>query len=104
MTNALVISVIRSGNFDYNKHYNQEIISLPRPKKVRPEQEEKRLAAEDDLLKFIQLVHPLRSLGNVHRDIIRWWTRPEAKSHQILLIPRDHMKSALIAYRVVWEL
>jgi phage terminase large subunit-like protein len=77
---------------------------LPRPKKVRPEQEEKRLAAEDDLLKFIQLVHPLRSLGNVHRDIIRWWTRPEAKSHQILLIPRDHMKSALIAYRVVWEL
>lgn len=66
--------------------------------------EEKRIAAEGDLLKFIQLVHPLRSLGNVHRDIIRWWTRPDAKSHQILLIPRDHMKSALIAFRVVWEL
>jgi phage terminase large subunit-like protein len=43
-------------------------------------------------------------LGNVHRDIIRFWTRPEAKSHQILLIPRDHGKSALIAYRVAWEL
>jgi phage terminase large subunit-like protein len=77
---------------------------MSRPRKVRPEMEEKRIAAENDLLKFIQLVHPLRSLGNVHRNIIRWWTRPDAKSHQILLIPRDHMKSALIAYRVVWEL
>src|SRR5882757_10996855 len=77
---------------------------MSRPRKVRPEMEEKRIAAEGDLLKFIQLVHPLRSLGNIHREIIRWWTRPDAKSHQILLIPRDHMKSALIAYRVVWEL
>jgi phage terminase large subunit-like protein len=36
--------------------------------------------------------------------VINWWTRGDAKNHQLLLLPRDHMKSALIAYRVAWEL
>lgn len=43
-------------------------------------------------------------LGNIHREVISWWTSGDAKSHQLLLLPRDHMKSALIAYRVAWEL
>lgn len=68
------------------------------------EREEHRLQAEASLEYFIQLVHPKRLLGNIHREVIQWWTRSEAKSHQLLLLPRDHMKSALIAYRVVWEL
>lgn len=63
-----------------------------------------RLAAESDLEKFITLIHPNRVLGNVHRDVIRWWNREGAKSHQLLLMPRDHQKSALIAYRVAWEI
>jgi hypothetical protein len=37
-------------------------------------------------------------------DLISWWTRSDAKSHQLLLLPRDHQKSALIAYRVAWEI
>jgi len=66
---------------------------------------EKRLKAENDLEYFIELVfNGKRVLGNIHRQVIRWWTRPDAKSHQLLLLPRDHMKSALIACRVVWEL
>lgn len=72
--------------------------------KLSPDRDEKRKRAEASLEYFISLVVPKRVLGNVHRRIINWWTRPEAKTHQILLIPRDHMKSALIAYRVVWEL
>jgi hypothetical protein len=63
-----------------------------------------REAAEADLEKFITLIHPNRVLGNVHRDVIRWWGREEAKSHQLLLMPRDHQKSALIAYRVAWTI
>lgn len=59
-----------------------------------------RLAAEADLEIFIKLVAPERLLGHCHQDVIRWWEREEAKSHQLLLFPRDHMKSALIAYRV----
>jgi hypothetical protein len=66
--------------------------------------DERRELAESDLVAFIQLVHPKRMLGNVHREVIRWWTASNAKNHQLLLLPRDHMKSALIAYRCVWEL
>jgi len=56
--------------------------------------------AENDLKFFINLVHPHRVLGQVHEDLIDWWDRSDAKSHQLALLPRDHMKSALIAYRV----
>lgn len=63
-----------------------------------------RLQAEGDLATFIQLVHPNRVLGTIHRDIIRWWNREEAKTHQLLLMPRDHQKSALVAYRVAWTI
>ena len=66
--------------------------------------EERRQLAEASLEEFIKLVHPNRVLGNIHREVISWWTSSNAKSHQLLLLPRDHMKSALIAYRVAWEL
>lgn len=60
--------------------------------------------AESDLESFIRLVSPERMLGQVHIELIRWWTREEALSHQLVLLPRDHQKSALIAYRVAWEI
>lgn len=62
-----------------------------------------RTQAESDLVSFIKLVHPQRVLGSVHKDLISWWTRSEAKSHQLVLLPRDHQKSAMVAYRVAWE-
>lgn len=60
--------------------------------------------AEQDLESFIHLVHPQSVLGSVHQEILKWWTREDAKSHQLLLLPRDHQKSRLIAYRVAWEI
>lgn len=66
--------------------------------------DEIRQAAEADLETFIRLVTPRRMLGAVHLELIRWWTRPDAKSHQLVLLPRDHQKSALVAYRVAWEI
>ena len=63
-----------------------------------------RALAEQDLEAFIRLVHPQRVLGSIHKEIIRWMTRPDASSHQLLLLPRDHGKSAMIAYRVAWEI
>lgn len=71
---------------------------------VKDQIELDRKRAEKDLAFFIQLVHPDRMLGHVHRELISWWTRPTAKSHQLVLLPRDHMKSALVAYRVAWEI
>lgn len=71
---------------------------------LSPEDQEKKLRAEQDLVAFINLVHPKRLLGSIHKEIISWWNREDAGSHQILLLPRDHGKSAMIAYRVAWEL
>jgi len=66
--------------------------------------EQIRLAAEQDLVTFIKLVAPEQVLGQCHEDVCNWWIRPDAKTHQLLLFPRDHGKSRLIAYRVAWEL
>lgn len=66
--------------------------------------DEVRQLAESDLEAFIRLVAPKEVIGNCHKDIIRWWNRQEAKSHQLLLFPRDHGKSRYVAYRVAWEL
>jgi phage terminase large subunit-like protein len=72
-------------------------LSTPNSKTVRE-------IAENDLEAFIRLVSPTRALGQCHVDLIRWWTREDAKSHQLVLLPRDHQKSALIAYRVAWSI
>lgn len=64
----------------------------------------RRKLAESSLEEFIKLVHPKRMLGNIHREVISWWTASNSKQHQLLLLPRDHMKSALVAYRVAWML
>lgn len=61
-----------------------------------------REAAEADLITFIKLVHPQRVIGGVHEELCRWWTRQGAKEHQLVLLPRDHGKSAYVAYRVAW--
>lgn len=63
-----------------------------------------REAAEADLVTFIKLVHPQRVLGSIHEEVCHWWTRQEARKDQLLLLPRDHGKSALVAYRVAWEI
>lgn len=65
---------------------------------------ELRELAEASLEVFINLVHPQRVLGGVHSELIGWWTRQDAKHHQLVLLPRDHGKSAMVAYRVAWEI
>lgn len=66
--------------------------------------EQVRECAEKDLLTFIKLVAPHRVLGSIHEELIRWWTRDEAMDNQLVLLPRDHQKSAMIAYRVAWHI
>lgn len=66
--------------------------------------EEIKEAAEADLATFIRLIAPGRMLSSCHLEVIEWWEKQGAKSHQLLLYPRDHMKSALVAFRVAWYL
>jgi phage terminase large subunit-like protein len=71
-------------------------------KDVKQLVEETRKRAEDDLLFFIRLIAPHRVLGDIHKELVAWWNREDAKDNQLLLLPRDHQKSAMIAYRVAW--
>ena len=77
---------------------------MKKTKTLSDDNQRRKEVAESSLAEFIALIHPKRLLGNIHREIISWWTRSEAHPHQLLLLPRDHMKSALVAYRVAWEL
>lgn len=60
--------------------------------------------AESDLIAFIKLVAPHRVIPHFQEDWIRWMTRSDALDHQLSLLPRDHAKSTIIAYRVAWEI
>lgn len=71
---------------------------------MKATKQEVREAAEASLSSFIALVHPKTVLGAVHEEVIEWWERQDALSHQLLLLPRDHQKSRLMAYRVAWYL
>ena len=66
----------------------------------KTKQDQIREAAEADLETFIRLIAPKQVLGQVHVDLCHWWERNDRKSHQLVLLPRDHGKSRLIAYRV----
>ena len=61
-------------------------------------------AAESELVTFIKLIAPRTVLGAIHVEVCDWWTRSEGKTHQMVLLPRDHQKSRLMAYRVAWHL
>ena len=63
-----------------------------------------REAAEADLETFIRLIAPKQVIGGVHSELCSWWTRQDAKSHQLTLLPRDHGKSRYVAFRVAWEI
>jgi len=64
--------------------------------------DEIREAAEADLVTFIRLIAPHRILGSIHEELCHWWQRSDALDNQLVLLPRDHQKSALVAYRVAW--
>ena len=66
----------------------------------KSKQDQIREAAEADLETFIRLIAPKQVLGQVHVDLCHWWERNDRRSHQLVLLPRDHGKSRLIAYRV----
>lgn len=61
-----------------------------------------REAAEADLETFITLVAKGQVLGDVHREWCRWATDNATSNHQLTLLPRDHQKSRLVAYKAAW--
>ena len=66
--------------------------------------DEIRAAAEADLETFIRLVAPYQVLGAVHQEWCRWSTSQATSNHQLTLLPRDHGKSRLAAFKVAWRI
>lgn len=66
--------------------------------------EEIREAAERDLLVFIRLLAPHLALAPCHIELIGWWQSDARKQNCLVLLPRGHLKSKLIAYKTAWEL
>ena len=63
-----------------------------------------REAAEQDLVAFIRLIAPHLVLGEAHIELLNWWQSGSRKSNVLILMPRAHLKSKLMAYKTVWEL
>lgn len=66
--------------------------------------QEIRELAEADLETFARLILPNRVYGSIHIELFKWWTRDEAKSHQLVLLPRDHGKSHCVIIRAAWRI
>lgn len=65
--------------------------------------EEVRQLAEDDLVTFAKLVNPQRVYGEIHEKLYKWLQRSESLN-QLLLLPRGHMKSHMIAVWCGWQI
>lgn len=66
--------------------------------------DEIRQLAEADLHTFIKLVAPHLLLSQCHVDLISWWTSADRKQDRLVLLPRGHLKSKLLALKKVWEI
>lgn len=45
---------------------------------------------------------PKQVLGNIHSELLQWMTRSDGKNFQLVLLPRDHGKSRMVAFKVAW--
>ena len=68
----------------------------------KSELEEVRNLCESDLFSFLRWTQPNREYGDVHKELCEWLTREEASPDQLVLLPRAHMKSHIIAGWCAW--
>lgn len=77
-----------------------------RRKKVEMTAERQALADEckADFEKFVRYLQPKRVVANCHTELMLFLTNSSAKSHQLILYPRDHGKSTYAGLYVAWLL
>ena len=66
--------------------------------------EQAREILEHDLWEFAKYINPHYGYGDIHEEVFRWFSNPSATDHQLLLLPRAHLKSHCIAVWCVWEI
>jgi hypothetical protein len=65
---------------------------------------ELRAYLESNLFEFAKYINPHYAYGDVHRRVFEWLTGKDANDHQLLLLPRAHLKSHCIAVWAVWQI
>lgn len=63
-----------------------------------------RQQAENDLYVFARLVNYNYCYGDIHEKIFRWLSSDDKVKRQLLLLPRGHLKSHIIATWCAWEI
>lgn len=59
---------------------------------------------EHDLFAFAKFVNPFYLYGDVHQEVFSWLGDPNANERQLLLLPRGHLKSHIIAVYCAWKI
>lgn len=80
-------------------HPNKKLYSS---KGLTPEQQEIRNVCMRSLKGFVALVAPLRMLGHCHKDLLDQ-LQDEDILNQLILWPRGHQKSTMLAYYAAWR-
>lgn len=57
---------------------------------------------EQDLWEFAKYINPHYCYGDIHEEVFRWLQDSGPHNHQLLLMPRGHLKSHCIAVWCVW--
>lgn len=70
---------------------------------LTPEILEARYHLEGELKAFAQYVNPTYCYGEVHYEVFDWLESDDSR-YQLLLMPRDHLKSHCIATWVAWQI
>lgn len=63
-----------------------------------------RQECENDFWEFMNWINPHYIYGEIHEECCRWFGDPNALDHQLLLMPRAHLKSHLIAGYCCWQI
>jgi len=59
---------------------------------------------EVDLVAFAKYINPQYCYGDIHEQVFSWLSDPKGGDHQLLLMPRAHLKSHCIAVWCVWQI
>lgn len=67
-------------------------------------QQQARQVLENDLFLFAKYINPQYVYGSIHEEVFRWLQEDGLNNHQLLLMPRGHLKSHCIAVWCVWKI
>jgi len=78
---------------------------MPRQQESKlTKKEQIKLACERDFFTFVKVVAPYRVWGSIHFEIGDFLTGSKASTHQLVLIPRAHLKSTIAAFYSAWRI